>query len=423
MSNQKAEKPTLSGLRIKTRKRDEKKKYDPTDFRDTIVQGINEAGNDLEQVSKFLDIQGSKLDYRRYAEPLFDILFAGGILAPGGSLMEDADSTKVSRAELCVFLAKDTKEDLKAYYEVFYKLTRRYKYLEKSFEEDLKKILLFLKGFTEDERTKLAKITGIFMASNFVSARPLQSLYEEHLIKEGISVEFAKQLFTIWLEEKDIGHISSTLKKSGLDGKLMDLLPVSKRTPENFEKIFSEAGLGAIVKYQKGQDNVGVKRELIQEVDEMIKNEEPVKEIITFCQEHVRKNTTAEHEAVVLVWSRIMNAVEWNKKEELVAEQALRHLKNYAPLLAALCTTGQSELSLILKVQEFCYANMNFMKVFQKIIVLFYKTDVLSEDTVLKWYKEAHSPKGKSVFLEQMKTFVTWLENAEEESDSGEEEG
>ena len=33
---------------------------------------------------------------------------------------------------------------------------------------------------------------------------------------------------------------------------------------------------------------------------------------------------------------------------------------------------------------------------------------------ILKWYKESHSVKGKSVFLEQMKKFVEWLENAEE---------
>ena len=32
------------------------------------------------QVSKFLDSAGSKVDYRRYGETLFDILFAGGIL-------------------------------------------------------------------------------------------------------------------------------------------------------------------------------------------------------------------------------------------------------------------------------------------------------------------------------------------------------
>ena len=40
--------------------------------------------------------------------------------------------------------------------------------------------------------------------------------------------------------------------------------------------------------------------------------------------------------------------------------------------------------------------------------------DVLTEDTILRWYKQSHSTKGKSIFLEQMKKFVEWLENAEE---------
>lgn len=40
--------------------------------------------------------------------------------------------------------------------------------------------------------------------------------------------------------------------------------------------------------------------------------------------------------------------------------------------------------------------------------------DVLSEDTIIKWYKGAHSTKGKNVFLEQMKKMVEWLQSAEE---------
>ena len=69
-----------------------------------------------------------------------------------------------------------------------------------------------------------------------------------------------------------------------------------------------------------------------------------------------------------------MGQAEWNKKEELVAEQALKHLKIYTPLFGAFTSTARSELALILKVQEFCYENMNFMKVFQKIVLLFYKS-------------------------------------------------
>lgn len=59
---------------------DEKEKFEPTVFRDTIVQGLNEAGNDLEAIAKFLDATGSRLDYRRYADTLFDILVAGSML-------------------------------------------------------------------------------------------------------------------------------------------------------------------------------------------------------------------------------------------------------------------------------------------------------------------------------------------------------
>ena len=107
------------------------------------------------------------------------------------------------------------------------------------------------------------------------------------------------------------------------------------------------------------------------------------------------KHALPEHEVVVLVsvhqsytslfwatpnylfklkiWKTLMDAVEWNKKEELVAEQALKHLKLYTPLLAAFATQGRSELALLVRVQEFCFEDMNFMKVFQKIVVLFYK--------------------------------------------------
>lgn len=60
---------------------DEREKYDPSGFRDSILVGLDKAGPDLEAVSKFLDSAGSKLDYRRYGEALFDILIAGGLLS------------------------------------------------------------------------------------------------------------------------------------------------------------------------------------------------------------------------------------------------------------------------------------------------------------------------------------------------------
>lgn len=83
------------------------------------------------------------------------------------------------------------------------------------------------------------------------------------------------------------------------------------------------------------------------------------------------------------IWVVVMGQAEWNKKEELVADQALKHLKIYTPLFDVFTTTARSELALLLKVQEFCYENMNFMKVFQKIVLLFYKSTFIMLHTFI----------------------------------------
>ena len=69
---------------------DEKKQYDPAGFRDAILEGLNEAGGDLDSVSKFLDAQSSKLDYRRYGVTLIEILVAGGLLGEEHSVVANS---------------------------------------------------------------------------------------------------------------------------------------------------------------------------------------------------------------------------------------------------------------------------------------------------------------------------------------------
>uniref|UniRef100_W5MWZ6 Basic leucine zipper and W2 domains 1a n=2 Tax=Lepisosteidae TaxID=7915 RepID=W5MWZ6_LEPOC len=418
MNNQKQQKPTLTGQRFKTRKRDEKERFDPTQFQESIVQGLNQTGTDLEAVAKFLDASGAKLDYRRYAETLFDILVAGGMLAPGGTLSDD-----LTRTEFCVFTAQEDLETMQAYAQVFNKLIRRYKYLEKGFEEEIKKLLLFLKGFTESERNKLAMITGILLGNGNLSASILSSLFNENLVKEGVSAAFAVKLFKSWINEKDINSVAGSLRKVGMDNRLMELFPANKRSCEHFSKYFTDAGLKELSDFARNQQSIGARKELQKELQEQMSRGDPFKDIIVYVREEMKKTNISEQTMIGIVWTSVMSSVEWNKKEELVTEQAIKHLKQYSPLLKAFTSQGLSELTLLLKIQEYCYDNIHFMKAFQKIVVLLYKADVLSEEAILKWYTDAHVAKGKSVFLEQMKKFVEWLKNAEEESESETEEG
>ena len=88
-----------------------------------------------------------------------------------------------------------------------------------------------------------------------------------------------------------------------------------------------------------------------------------------------------------------MDAMDWNKKEELVADQARRHLKvkydhfinllspmsslplqYYSEVFVPFCEQGTAQLSLIIRIQEYCYENVNFTKIFHKIIILLYRS-------------------------------------------------
>ncbi|GFG40143.1 hypothetical protein Cfor_08228 [Coptotermes formosanus] len=399
---------------------DEKEKYDPAGFRDAVLQGLNKAGTDLEAVSKFLDTAGSKLDYRRYGETLFDILIAGGLLVPGGSIAQDGD--KPCKTNACVFEAPEDMDSMHNYEQVFIKLMRRYKYLEKMFEDEMKKVLMFIKGFSELERIKLARMTALWISNGSVPPTVLLVLINEHLVKDSLALDFLMEVFVTWKHEKGLASLMTALKRGGIESRLMEFVPLNKRTEEHFRAAFEEKGLADIVKLHKAQASQEAKRDLQLQLEEQLSEGRAIKDVVSDVKESAAKNNIAEHEVVALVWSTVMSQVEWNKKEELVAEQALKHLKQYTPLFEAFTTTARSELALMLKIQEFCYGNMNFMKAFQKIILLFYKTDVLSEEVILKWYKEGHSVKGKMHFLDQMKKFIEWLQNAEEESESGEDD-
>lgn len=438
--SQKAPKPSLTGHRLKTRKRDEKKQYDPMGFRDSILEGLEETNGDLESVSKYLDAAGSKLDYRRYGVNLIEILIAGGLLAPGGVIIQDvaasnnaataaengngaptaaAANNTLFQTKTCLFAMGDNMENVRAFERVFIKLMRRYKYLEKMHEEEMNKILVYLKGFSRDERQRLAQITALWLASGQIPANILPILINEHQVKDGTALEFLLEMLSTLKAEKGGTSVINVIKKSGIESRLMEFFPSinQQQTEDNFAKTFNSRDLSEIVTFRKQQEAQSHRNVIQRMVREAIADEKPAKEIIVELKEATSKHAIQEQDAIVMIWNCVMSAVEWNKKEDLLQDQALRHLKQYVTLFGAFASNNRSEMTLLNKIQEYCYDNMNFLKTFNKIVLLLYKTDVLSEDVILKWYKDSHSQRGWSVFMDQMKKFVEWLEDAEEESD------
>ena len=130
------------------------------------------------------------------------------------------------------------------------------------FEEEMKKVLVFIKGFQPIERVKLARMTALWIASGAVSPTVLAVLNNEHLAKDGVALEFLLEMFVTLKQERGIPALITALKKGSLESRLMEFLPLNKRTEENFNKTFTDRGLEDIVRLHKAQASQEAKREL-----------------------------------------------------------------------------------------------------------------------------------------------------------------
>merc|ERR1712127_118648 len=94
-----------------------------------------------------------------------------------------------------------------------------------------------------------------------------------------------------------------------------------------------------IVSYLSSIENAGAKKELQRELRNSIaEGNLSTKEIIAELKENVKKHGLSEPEAVTMIWSAVMSAIEWNKKEDLLQEQVR---------LLALLLSEQSRTSIL----------------------------------------------------------------------------
>lgn len=92
-------------------------------FRDQLLKFLETVPqDDFDGYVAALDKGGNTLEYRKYCDQLFEILITGGLLAPGGSYLdEDAPLSPFS-----IFGAKSTEvKDVKPYVDTIEKVIRR----------------------------------------------------------------------------------------------------------------------------------------------------------------------------------------------------------------------------------------------------------------------------------------------------------
>ncbi|XP_072051425.1 LOW QUALITY PROTEIN: translation initiation factor eIF2B subunit epsilon-like [Amphiura filiformis] len=118
------------------------------------------------------------------------------------------------------------------------------------------------------------------------------------------------------------------------------------------------------------------------------------------------------------------------KPQVLSAQQLLLELKKLLTKIVILLRnyykSGESQLDCLTSLEDYCHKCSTTLAVFPKVLHILYELDVLSEEVILRWHKnpantdDAEVKSQQQNIRKQANAFVTWLEEAEEESDSEE---
>lgn len=406
------EKPTLGGTRIKTRKRNIAAPLDPAAFADAVVQIYLDNAGDLELVAK--NLESSDLNFSRYGDTFFEVVFIGGRTQPGTVKLDEGE-----RHPYSVIECEPKREAILPSVIYVQKILRRRPFLIKNLENVMRKMLQSLELFEENERIKLSIFTALAFSQKLSGLPPetvLQPLLKDNLVAKGLVLSFITDFFKEYLIDNSIDDLISILKRGKMEDDLLEFFPSTKRTPEAVSEHFTNAGLLPLVEYNDKKIFEVRLKEMKSTLTTQLAEEVAISEVIETVKQHVKDAKLPDIEVVQILWDVLMDAIQWSgKNQQQNANSALRQVKKWAELLNTFCTTGKLELELMYKVQVQCYEDAKLMKLFPEIVRSLYDQDVLAEDTILHWFQKGTNLKGRQNFVKSLEPFVKWLEEAEEE--------
>jgi hypothetical protein len=250
---------------------------------------------------------------------LFQLLLVGRLIAPGGTALNDG-------APPCPFslLGSASKEpadlaQIKQVVEVFNKLIRRYKYLQKDFEETslptiLQHVNKYDAGFSNGaaggastpvtkaatlpipdsiateasappsrsgtptagisvvsrpNQDKLAMATACFVTQGLVTPAILQAIRRDHLVKDGSAIAFLTVYLKAFLANDTLDLLTASLRKGGVSD-LLEFFPANRRTFPELAAHFKAAKLDVVLDAYQKQRGGEIARETLSHLKEMV---------------------------------------------------------------------------------------------------------------------------------------------------------
>ncbi|CAD6566550.1 MAG: hypothetical protein TREMPRED_002731 [Tremellales sp. Tagirdzhanova-0007] len=421
---QQDKKPSLTGVRIKQRKRQAQAaaKFEPEGFRDALLLHLSllPTPPSTEPLVAKLVQAGSTLEYIKYSEQLFELLFVGGLLQPGGSYLDDKRSPVYilkTDDEITVEGKGETggeegwKDGVKGMVEVLRRVIQRYKYLQKPLEENfLPDLLGYLAKWDPASRTKLAEATALLILDLQCAPRCLQSLSKDHVVKDGVAIAFLTAFMRTYLSKQNVDHLGGTLRRSGLKDILL-VFPIQIRDRKHLEAHFKQENLPAISEWYSKIALSEVKEQTIADVARLLNEDE------TNEQSQQTEKPAPEAEICDWIWQGFMKSVDWSARPDQIDNSVTLYVTSHAPILEAFCNGAKAEVGLINAVQVYCYTDTRIIKTFPQLVKIFYNADVISDQAIIYWFQKGAKSQGKQHFLKALEPLVRILEEDEEDEE------
>lgn len=378
-------------------------------FRNELVEAMDRAKGKLETTWKAIEPIVSKPEYQNYGKELFDVLYTGGLLTAEGKLSTRGDLKL--RTSYCVFKTHDELNALRIYEQLVMRLRRRHRHLDGVFEEHAQQYIRQLAKYDMGARRRLGLLMSLYLLDGQLNPRALLELGTDQAnIDDGLAMEFMLLVCGTLKRERGASFMLHTLKKSGLDNKIISFMPPMLRSDLYFRQVYQEGDLNEVIALHEERAGLVLRQQLKQRLLDDFREKLPQLEIVMNVRQFQRERHMSDSEIIGIVWQTI-NETNANMKAPGNAspEQTLRKLQIHAPLLNALCSTDSAQIALLMRLQEWCYEHPSLFKSFERLAVHLYRAGVINEDAIVRWYEVDHIDKGKVAFLKQMYRFVRWL--------------
>lgn len=364
----------------------------------------------------------TQLDYRKYTDQLFEILIVGGLLAPGGSYVDDG----APMSAFSIFAAKSDKvEDVRPYVEVIEKMIRRYKFLQKPLEEtSMKGILQYINRYDPVQVNKLAVACALSIQMGLTNASILSPLQKDHLTKDDLALHFITIVFRTYLQDQSMEHLASTLRKGGIRDWLLFFPQTKRAQPDVISQYFRspEVNLPQVAEYYARRQTKELREQTAATLAELVEKEDvSPQEILEMLQERQKKLGASPEEFVVVVFEGMMRGIDAETKQDQLEMIVPREVERLAGVLEPFASTARAQIALINAIQLHCYTDTRVFKSFPTLLKILYNKDVLSDGAIIYWAQKGAKPQGKQHFVKLAEPLVKFIEQQDSDDDEEEE--